>query len=62
MSENNDAVKAAQAKIKTLTTRKAQRSVLRQATCTTLTKEVTLLKTYISQSPTSTKIKVNEMS
>ena len=58
LSENADAVKNAQDKIKSLTARRARRSSERTATCTTVITLVTTLTTYISQNPKSKKIKV----
>ena len=61
LSENNDAVKAAQAKIKALTTRRRRSISARIATCTELTTEVKTLTVYISENPKSTKIKVRNL-
>ena len=58
LSENADAVKNAQDKIKSLTARRARRSSHRTATCTTVITLVKTLTTYISQNPKSKKIKV----
>ena len=58
MSENTDAVKAAQAKIKALTARRKRSASSRIASCTELTTEVKTLTVYISENPKSTKIKV----
>ena len=62
LSENTDAVKAAQAKIKALTSRRRRSaSAWRIATCTELTTEVKTLTVYISENPKSTKIKVRNV-
>ena len=61
LSENTDAVKAAQAKIKALTTRRKRSASSRIASCTELTTEVKTLTVYISENPKSRKIKVQSL-